>query len=66
MECYFLSSPNNIVDCFSECPYYNSAKENPADDCPFAETFKNKSYARKPAVQNEQIVSEKEEINSAI
>ncbi len=44
MECYFLSTSSEIVECFKECVYYNKDKENPAEDCPFAQVFSGKSY----------------------
>ena len=45
MECYFLSVSTEIVECFKECVYYDKNKENPAEDCPFAQIFKGKSYS---------------------
>lgn len=45
MECYFLSTSLEIVECFKECVYYNKDKEDPAEDCPFAQIFKGKSYS---------------------
>lgn len=44
MECYFLSTSVEIVECFKECVYYNKNKDNPAEDCPFAQVFSGKSY----------------------
>lgn len=44
MECYFLSTSAEIIECFKECVYYNKDKENPAEDCPFAQVFNGKSY----------------------
>ncbi|BAK80802.1 hypothetical protein [Candidatus Arthromitus sp. SFB-rat-Yit] len=44
MECYFLSTSVEIVECFKECVYYNGSKENPTEDCPFAQVFNGKSY----------------------
>lgn len=54
MECYFLSTSTEIVECFKDCVYYNKEKENPAEDCPFAQIFKGKSYLNvgKEAVNN--------------
>lgn len=54
MECYFLSTSFEIVECFKECAYYNKDKENPAEDCPFFQIFKGKSYSniKREAVNN--------------
>ena len=54
MECYFLSTSTEIVECFEDCVYYSKDKENPVENCPFAKVFKGKSYSdfKKEAVNN--------------
>ncbi len=54
MECYFLSTSSEIIECFKECAYYNKDKEDPVGDCPFAQIFKSKSYSdvKREAVNN--------------